>query len=94
MRVTAWARPRIAAFTAMLNLAMRIERERHVGAQAYERSTGRDGYANSAARPAAWPYALRHLRESWHPQSKKAVRLVSLPLSFRAAEIRTANGIM
>ncbi len=35
-----------AAFTAMLNLAMRIERERHVGAQAYERSAGRDGYAN------------------------------------------------
>lgn len=35
-----------AAFTAMLNLAMRIERERHIGAQAYERSAGRDGYAN------------------------------------------------
>lgn len=34
------------AFTAMLNLAMRIERERHVGAQAYERSPQRSGYAN------------------------------------------------
>jgi putative transposase len=34
------------AFTAMLNLAMRIERERHVGAQAYERSPERSGYAN------------------------------------------------
>jgi putative transposase len=30
----------------MLNLAMRIERERHVGAQAYERSPERSGYAN------------------------------------------------
>ncbi len=35
-----------AAFTAMLNLAMRLERERHVGAQAYERSPERSGYAN------------------------------------------------
>jgi len=35
-----------AAFAAMLNLAMRIERERHVGAQAYERSPERSGYAN------------------------------------------------
>ncbi len=35
-----------AVFTAMLNLAMRIERERHVGAQAYERSPERSGYAN------------------------------------------------
>jgi putative transposase len=35
-----------AAFTAMLNLAMRIERERHVCAQAYERSPERSGYAN------------------------------------------------
>ena len=33
------------AFTAMLNLAMRLERERHVGAQAYERSPERSGYA-------------------------------------------------
>jgi putative transposase len=32
------------AFTAMLNLAMRIERERHVGAQAYERTPERSGY--------------------------------------------------
>ena len=35
-----------AAFTALLNLAMRLERERHVGAQAYERSPERSGYAN------------------------------------------------
>lgn len=35
-----------AAFTAMLNLAMRLERERHVGAQAYERTPERRGYAN------------------------------------------------
>jgi len=35
-----------AAFTAMLNLAMRLERERHVGAQADERSPERSGYAN------------------------------------------------
>jgi transposase-like protein len=34
------------AFTAMLNLAMRLERERHVGAQAYERSPQRSGYGN------------------------------------------------
>jgi putative transposase len=33
-------------FTAMLNLAMRLERERHVGAQAYERTAERSGYAN------------------------------------------------
>jgi transposase-like protein len=35
-----------AAFVAMMNLAMRMERERHVGAQAYERSAERSGYAN------------------------------------------------
>jgi len=34
------------AFTAMLNLAMRIECWRHVGARAYERSPERNGYAN------------------------------------------------
>ena len=31
------------AFTAMLNSAMRIERERHAGAQAWERSPERSG---------------------------------------------------
>ena len=35
-----------AAFTALMNLAMRIERERHVGAQAYERTPDRTGHAN------------------------------------------------
>lgn len=35
-----------SAFTAMLNLAMRFERERHVGARAYERTPERSGYAN------------------------------------------------
>ena len=35
-----------AAFTAMLNLAMRLERRRPVGAQAWERSPERSGYAN------------------------------------------------
>ena len=35
-----------SAFTALLNLAMRLERERHVGAQAYERTPERSGYAN------------------------------------------------
>lgn len=35
-----------SAFTAMLNLAMQMERERHLGATAYERSPDRIGYAN------------------------------------------------
>lgn len=35
-----------AAFTALMNLAMRIERERHLGAQAYERTPDRAGHAN------------------------------------------------
>lgn len=35
-----------SAFTAMLNLAMQMERERHLGAAAYERSADRIGYAN------------------------------------------------
>lgn len=35
-----------AAFTALMNLAMRIERERHLGARAYERSPERAGHAN------------------------------------------------
>jgi hypothetical protein len=35
-----------AAFVAMMNLAMRMERERHVGARAYERSAARTAYAN------------------------------------------------
>ena len=35
-----------AAFTALMNLAMRIERERHLGARDYERSPDRAGHAN------------------------------------------------
>jgi transposase-like protein len=35
-----------AAFTALMNLAMRIERERHLGARAYERTPHRAGHAN------------------------------------------------
>jgi hypothetical protein len=35
-----------SAFTALMNLAMRIERERHLGAQADKRSPERSGYAN------------------------------------------------
>ncbi|MCE7029851.1 IS30 family transposase [Jiella avicenniae] len=35
-----------ATFAAMLNLAMRIERERHLGARAYERAPEWTGYAN------------------------------------------------
>ena len=35
-----------SAFTAMLNLAMRMERERHLGAGAYERTPERVGHAN------------------------------------------------
>ncbi|WP_207462082.1 IS256 family transposase [Azospirillum sp. SYSU D00513] len=34
------------AFTALFNLAMRLERERHLGAEPYERSADRRGYAN------------------------------------------------
>lgn len=34
------------AFTALFNLAMRLERERHLGAEAYERNAERRGYAN------------------------------------------------
>jgi transposase-like protein len=33
-------------FTALFNLAMRVEREQHLGAQAYERTPERGGYAN------------------------------------------------
>jgi len=35
-----------SAFTTLLNLAMRLEREQHLGAQAYERTPERGGYAN------------------------------------------------
>lgn len=35
-----------AAFTTLLNLAMRMEREQHLGAQSYERTPERSGYAN------------------------------------------------
>jgi len=34
------------AFTALFNLAMRMERDRHLGAGPYERSDARQGYAN------------------------------------------------
>lgn len=34
------------AFTALFNLAMRLEREQHLGAGLHERSEGRRGYAN------------------------------------------------
>jgi putative transposase len=34
------------AFTALFNLAMRLERERHLGAEPYQRSSERRGYAN------------------------------------------------
>jgi putative transposase len=33
-------------FTALFDLAMRLERERHLGAERYERSPERRGYAN------------------------------------------------
>lgn len=33
-------------FTALFNLAMRVEREQHLGARAYERTPERGGYAN------------------------------------------------
>lgn len=39
-----------SAFIALMNLAMRIDRERHLGAQAYERSPDRSGYANGYKR--------------------------------------------
>jgi transposase-like protein len=35
-----------ATFTTLLNLAMRLEREQHLRAQAYERTPERGGYAN------------------------------------------------
>jgi len=35
-----------SAFTTLLNLAMRLEREQHLGARAYERTPERGGYAN------------------------------------------------
>ena len=34
------------AFASTLNIAMRLEREQHLGAAEHERSTGRTGYAN------------------------------------------------
>ncbi|MBB4268288.1 transposase [Roseospira visakhapatnamensis] len=34
------------AFTALFNLAMRMERDQHLGAGRYERSNARQGYAN------------------------------------------------
>lgn len=34
------------ALTALINTAMHVERERHLGAEAYERSEERRGYAN------------------------------------------------
>jgi len=35
-----------SAFTTLSNLAMRLEREQHLGARAYERTPERGGYAN------------------------------------------------
>lgn len=35
-----------SAFTTLLNLAMRLEREQHLGARPYERTPERGGYAN------------------------------------------------
>jgi len=35
-----------SAFTTLLNLAMRLEREQHLGARAYERTPEQGGYAN------------------------------------------------
>jgi len=39
-------RTRYTAFTTLLNLAMRLEREQHLSARAYERTPERGGYAN------------------------------------------------
>jgi len=33
-------------FTALFDLAMRTERDQHIGAGPYERTDGRQGYAN------------------------------------------------
>src|SRR3954451_24074892 len=38
--------PESKVFTALFDLAMRLERERHLGAERYERSPERRGYAN------------------------------------------------
>jgi putative transposase len=38
--------PESQVFTALFDLAMRLERERHLGAERYERSPERRGYAN------------------------------------------------
>lgn len=37
----------IKVFTSLLNLAMRIEREKHLVTKNYERSVSRQGYANA-----------------------------------------------
>ncbi len=46
-------------FARMFELAMRIERERFLGAGHYERTTSRRGYANGS-RPQADRHAGRH----------------------------------
>jgi hypothetical protein len=47
--------PESKVFTALFDLAMRLERERYLGAGRYERSPERRGYANGDSGPSLLP---------------------------------------
>ena len=54
--------PESKVFTALFDLAMRLERERYLGAGWYKRSPERRGYANGDSGPSLLPGLRRNPR--------------------------------
>ena len=84
------------AFTALFNLAMRMERDRHLGAGRYERSDARQGYANGykpkkVDRPAGTVTVQvpksRGCDEPFFPQSLERGRRSSRAIMLAIAEM-------
>ena len=83
------------AFTARFNLAMRLERERHLGAEAYERNAERRGYANRykpKTRDTAEPFFPQSLERG--RRSCRAVMLAIAEMYGQGVSTRDAAKVM
>jgi len=88
--------PLAHALTALLNAAMQIEREKHIGVAAYERGEDRNGQRNGfkervvASRLGKLTVSVPQVRgceEPFHPQSLDAARLSEKALKVALAEM-------
>src|SRR5215470_649573 len=78
--------------TALMNAAMRLEREQYLGAGHYERSSGRRGYANGTKPKTAgapkpfFPQSLERGRRSCRAVMLAAAEMYVKGVSTRAVE--------